>query len=61
MPACQANVGYNYVFDVSTETGKRTLSFVLGAYVSEKPGMIWDYHNRDVYSGIESLQFVLLK
>jgi hypothetical protein len=59
VPACQTNLGYNYVFDASSEVGKITLSVVLTAYASGRNVWLGGSEQCDVYPGIETLKHIV--
>lgn len=58
---CADNASYSYVFDISTDVGKATLSIALAAYASKSPVYINGYDTCDLYEGVEDLRQIRLQ
>ena len=58
---CSTNSNYNYVFDISTQVGKATLSMVLSAYAAQKPVYANGYDVCTIYSNVENLRQLRLQ
>lgn len=58
---CQSNPNFSYVFDISTELGKATLSVVLSAYMAQKNVYVNGFDTCTIYSGVENLRQIQLQ
>lgn len=58
---CHTNGNFSYVFDISTETGKATLSMAIAAYMAQSQVSVSGLNTCNIYGGVESLRSLLLK